>query len=279
PVETPTFARALKGAGYHTACIGKTHVYAYDLERPDTRLMRTEMKSLGIAESHELPAQMTTPFMESEYTDFLKDRGLYETYCDFIDERTPGPSGSSETKKGVTRFPVWHTESCPLPLDAYIDVWTGRRTVRWLEEYDREEPFFLWVGFPGPHNPWDAPAGYVARYRDVPIPLGSRVPPDIPSSGPLQRFLGPRAASTAELTEDQAREVKRFLYAGITLIDDQVGEILAALKRRGMLENTWVVYTSDHGEMAGDHRLIGKVVFYEPSVNIPLLVRPAGGMA
>src|SRR5262245_38416370 len=214
PADTPTFAQALQRAGYHTVCIGKTHVYAYTYDKPDTRLNRDRMAALGIAESYELPAQMTTPYMASDYTDFLKERGFYETYCDFIDEHTPG--GGLVAKTGRPRYPVWRTDPSPLPVDAYIDTWVGQRTVRWLEEYDREEQFFLWAGFPGPHNPWDAPAGYVARYRDVPIPLGSRVPPEVPDEGPLYEFMAKRRGGPA-LTEEVVRDIRRFFYANLTL--------------------------------------------------------------
>jgi choline-sulfatase len=68
-------------------------------------------------------------------------------------------------------------------------------------------------------------------------------------------------------------------YAKITLIDEMVGEIVAALRDTGRLENTWIVYSADHGEMLGDHEIWGKVVMYEGSIRIPLIIRPPGGVA
>ena len=72
----------------------------------------------------------------------------------------------------------------PLPLDAYIDAWHGARGVEWIEADDHAEPFFLFVGFPGPHDPWDAPQAAVDRYAgvDVTMPATTRRP-DIDGTG------------------------------------------------------------------------------------------------
>src|SRR5205814_10098747 len=72
---------------------------------------------------------------------------------------------------------------------------------------------------------------------------------------------------------------RRAYAADISVIDDGVARIVAALAERGLLDDTWIVYTSDHGEMGGNHGLMSKCVFYEPSVRVPLIVRPPGGCA
>ena len=61
---------------------------------------------------------------------------------------------------------MWDSTPTPIPLDSYVDAWHGQRAVEWIERYERTEPFFLFVGFPGPHDPWDAPAEAVERYRE-----------------------------------------------------------------------------------------------------------------
>ena len=77
----------------------------------------------------------------------------------------------------------------PLPLDAYIDTWHGEQAVQWIERYERAEPFFLFVGFPGPHDPWDAPQEAVDWYRDVEVsmPRTTRRPATGDSTG---RYAG-----------------------------------------------------------------------------------------
>jgi choline-sulfatase len=81
------------------------------------------------------------------------------------------------------------------------------------------------------------------------------------------------------MTDDAIRAMRRAYYADIAVIDDAVGRIVAALDARGLLDNTWIVYTSDHGEMAGEHGLMSKCVLYRPTVRVPLVIRPPGGCA
>jgi arylsulfatase len=86
-------------------------------------------------------------------------------------------------------------------------------------------------------------------------------------------------SSSETLTEERIRAARRAYYADVSIIDSAIGDILDALARKGELDNTWVIYTSDHGEMMGEHGLLAKMVFYRPAVRIPLIVRPPGGCA
>src|SRR5205823_10252442 len=81
------------------------------------------------------------------------------------------------------------------------------------------------------------------------------------------------------MTDDAIRGMRRSYSADVTVIDDAVGEIVAALDRTGRLGETWVFYTSDHGEMGGDHGLMSKCVLYAPAVRVPLIIRPPQGGA
>ena len=80
------------------------------------------------------------------------------------------------------------------------------------------------------------------------------------------------------LTDDIVELLTRYYYANITAIDDQVGAIVDALDRKGILDNTWIIYTADHGEMMGDHWMLWKMLFYEQSATVPLVIRPPAGM-
>jgi arylsulfatase A-like enzyme len=93
----------------------------------------------------------------------------------------------------------------------------------------------------------------------------------------LRGFLG--LSDTKTMTEDAIRGMRRAYAADISVIDDAIGGIVGALGRKGVLDSTWVVYTTDHGEMAGSHGLMSKCVLYEPAVRVPLIVRPPGGCA
>jgi arylsulfatase len=79
------------------------------------------------------------------------------------------------------------------------------------------------------------------------------------------------------MTDDAIRGMRRSYAADISVIDQAIGDMVGALERRGLLDNTWIIYTSDHGEMGGNHRMMSKCVLYEPAVRVPLIVRPPGG--
>ena len=157
---------------------------------------------------------------------------------------------------------------------------TASSAVEWIERYDRPDPFFLFVGFPGPHDPWDAPAEAVERYRDVDIsmPTSTRRP-EVEGTGRYGALLGAFAwvSDSETMTDDAIRGMRRAYAADISVIDHAVGEIVAALERTGRADNTWIIYTSDHGEMGGNHGLMSKCVLYEPAVRVPLIIRPPGG--
>ena len=80
------------------------------------------------------------------------------------------------------------------------------------------------------------------------------------------------------MTPEQCKQLRINYYVKITLIDEYIGRIVNTLKEKGLLDNTWIIYNSDHGEMLGDHFLSHKVVFYEGATRVPLIIRPPGGV-
>jgi arylsulfatase len=276
PARMPTFLHRLREAGYHTAEIGKMHLWTHGMTQAGhTRDMSWRLEELGFAETIETVGKLASVRHDSYYTDYLRERGLLDSYRSFI-------AGHRHAMRGPGGPPSWTAAPAPLEIRDYADVWHGMRTAQWINEYDRAQPFFLWVGFPGPHDPWDAPASAVERYAEMEIPMPRSLElPELPGTGPLRIFL--RAMMTYSdsdtMTSEAIAKMRRAYYANATLIDDAVGAIISALERRAMLDNTWVIYTTDHGEMMGEHRMLAKMVFYEPAVRVPLVFRPPGGVA
>jgi arylsulfatase len=281
PGDSPTYVWALREAGYHTALLGKAHLYRDESIQADhiddlaPRLMKlgfSEVRETGDKFMGEIP---------NRYSDYLAEQGLLDAYKRHIADRSY--QGDNETGQNATKqVPMWDSTPMPVPLDAHIDSWHGREAVRWIEQYDRPEPFFLFVGFPGPHDPWDAPRAAVERYRDVEISMPrSTQRPVVEGTGRygllLRAFLG--LSDTETMTDDAIRGMRRAYSADISIIDHAVGTMLDALQARGLLANTWLIYTSDHGEMGGDHGLMSKCVFYQPAVRVPLIIRPPEGCA
>jgi arylsulfatase len=277
PHHLPTFLHPIRDAGYHTACIGKMHLWVHGRggtgrERvTDARQRAADMVGYGFDEPIETLGKLASARIGSEYGDHLAARGLTGTYRDWIARRHYG---------GAT-LPNWTTGCIPLPATDYIDAWHGERVARWIEQYDRDLPWLLWVGFPGPHDPWDAPREYLDRYRGTAIPMPRTLRrPDIPDHGPFRAFLSYwlwTHSDSAGFTDEQVQEVRRHYYAGISVIDDAVARIRRALADTGQADNTWILYTSDHGEMMGEHRMLMKMVFYEQATTVPLIIRPPLG--
>ncbi len=264
PPETPTFLHALRDEGYHNACFGKMHLYVQP-GVTDVSQRADRMQGFGFDELHESGGKGASARIRSEFTEDLEKRGLFEAYREHF-----------RAHRGV---PAWATIPFELPLEVYPDTWLGNRVASWIDAYERDEPFFAWVGFPGPHSPWDTPSAYVERYANVDVTPRETLPPEEPESEAYQKFMGPRLRDSDHetLTAERIAAVRRAYLGNVTIIDEAVGAIVAALDRRGMLENTLVIYTADHGEMLGEHGLLAKRVFYEPSVRVPLIVRAPGG--
>jgi choline-sulfatase len=279
-LDMPTGVQSLREAGYHTAVIGKTHLWAHgDRGRIPVSQMRERLVHYGFDEVHETVGKLANLAHPNPYTEYLESAGLLAEYRSHVGARSYGALRSDEQPR--ERRPMWDATPIELPLESYVDAWHGRRVVRWIDEYAFDRPFFLFVGFPGPHDPWDAPREAVDPYlkQDVALPGSTRRPE--PRSGVygafLRAFLGFSNSDT--LTDERIRQARRAYYGDVSIIDSAIGDILDALARRGALDDTWVVYTTDHGEMMGEHGLLAKMVFYAPAVRIPLIVRPPGGCA
>ncbi len=279
PADSPTYAWALREAGYHTALLGKAHLYLdEELSVAHIDEMAGRLEGLGFAEVFETGDKFLGK-IPTRYTDYLSGRGLLDAYKQHIADRSY--QGENEDGQNATKcVPMWDSTPMPIPLESYVDAWHGQQAVRWIEGYDRQEPFFLFVGFPGPHDPWDAPAEAVERYRgvDITMPSSTRRPvtEDTGRYGALLNvFLW--LSDSESMTEDAIRGMRTSYAADISIIDQAVGAMVDALERRGLLDTTWIIYTSDHGEMGGNHGMMSKCVLYEPAVRVPLIVRPAGG--
>jgi len=156
----------------------------------------------------------------------------------------------------------------------------GREAAHFLREIG-DRPFIAYANFFEPHPPFISPFDELYRPEDIPVgPTFRRRPPDnaaLCNREQAEAYL--RASHLQEMditTERGWRQVKARYYGLITLVDRAVGEILQALDETGLWENTIVVFTSDHGDMMGDHALFQKGPLYDGSTRVPLLLRLPG---
>jgi arylsulfatase len=238
--QAQTFMQSLKDAGYTTAAIGKMHMMPKWGPFGFTYLDLVE----GKADEN------------NQYTDYLQAKGL---------------SGKQHEAKGDPNPSETRTHA--LPAEDTIDGFVGRRATRWLADQQDKSPFFLWVSFSNPHFPFDPPEPYDTMYDpdEVPAPVWREYEM---AAKPTQRQLQ-QERGYDKVTEAELRRMIAHTYGNITLVDDLVGEILDVVETKGLLANTLIAFTSDHGDHLGDHRLLHKsgVTFYDISVRVPYLIR------
>ena len=151
------------------------------------------------------------------------------------------------------------------------------QTCRFLQE-NQDKPFALYVNFLEPHMPFYGP--FDALYPAQGLPVGPEFRKRPPQDASLlhqkmaEHYLGMPSWQGVDLTSEPGWRQLRAQYLGlVTLVDNAVGRILAALEQTGQADNTIVVFTSDHGDMLGEHGMFAKCVMYEEALRVPLLVR------
>ncbi len=167
--------------------------------------------------------------------------------------------------------------------DLHADVFVAQTACWWLERYNGDEPFFLQVGLPGPHPPYDPTQAYLDKYlgKDLPAAITETYPEKQPSALHALRKNhlegGHDAVKHLEApTQAQLHRQRAHYYANVTMIDTQVGAMLDALEARGVLDNTIIIFTTDHGDCLNDHGHSQKWNMYEQSVHIPAIVWAPG---
>ena len=255
--QAPNWMRAVRDAGYRTSLFGKTHL---NHAAGDLREKADLLTAQGIDDVYETVGPRASAFTLSHMTAEWQSLGIWEAYQRDFAERFA-------TKPHLVR-------PSPLGFEHYYDTHVGQKAKAYLEAYDRAQPWFCWVSFGGPHEPWDTPEPYSSQYDP------HRMPP--PLTGDLrsgERPHGQLDAALGRAPELSAEEVAamRANYAGnVSLIDDQIGQLFAVIEERGEWQDTVVVLCSDHGEMNGDYGLIYKGNFLDSAVRVPLLVRGPG---
>jgi arylsulfatase A-like enzyme len=148
----------------------------------------------------------------------------------------------------------------------------------WLDRYSGAEPFFLQIGIPGPHPPYDPLQPYLDQYegREFPAPIRDY---DLDSQPKPLRDLRRNhldndhdaVVHLENPTDAQTQRQRAHYFANVTMIDEQVGLVIDALERRGVLDNTIIIFASDHGDCLNDHGHSQKWNMFEQSVHVPCI--------
>jgi arylsulfatase A-like enzyme len=237
----PTWPKVMAAAGYNTYHVGKWMISG----RPSTRGFQ---ESLGLFASGKRP---TTPQFDSAGREVTGYRGwMFQT----DDRRLRPEQGVGLTADISAKF-----------ADAAIEF-ISRKS---------DKPFFLQVNFTAPHDPLLDPPGWLDKYpvKDMPLPKNfmERHPFDHGNFAGRDEKLNPWPRKQSDIRRDLAT-----YYRVISDMDAQIGRIVAALTDHGKLDNTVIIFTSDHGLAIGSHGLMGKQNMYEHTIGVPLIFSGPG---
>jgi arylsulfatase A-like enzyme len=249
-----TLFRLLQQSGYLTALVGKAHYYL-PVAGTDLRQREDFMHACGFEYVHETTGPNASAETASYVTDEWERKGLL------------GPLREDNARRRAAGGEAaW---ASPLSVDNSLDSYIGRKAVEFVDAYADRRPMCLFVGFGGPHPPFDAPGSYATMYQPEETPAAIPIPSTRPNRV-VQKYGLRIATPTAA---EHIATIRANYYGKISLIDNRIGYILEAFQRRGWLDELLIVFLSDHGEMLGDHGRFGKQTFHETSIRIPLIVR------
>ena len=267
PLDADTYMKALQQQGYRTCTIGKNHLFL--MKNANLHEQAKLYRAIGFDHVEDMPGTWGCTHTESIYTDYLDQLGLRQRVIDYLLDLESKPDE-------VRRFIA---EPLPIAAEHYMDSFVGRRVVKYVQEYESDQPSFVFVGFQGPHEPWDAPQEYYSMYN--PDEVADPIPELPPGDWLPERSL--RYQQWAQYYQPKRpralKEISAGYFGKITLIDDSVGRILAAYEQKGWLDNTVIIFSSDHGEMLGNLGRVSKSICYESALRVPLIVRLPDGTA
>lgn len=300
-----TFVDLLRDGGYATALIGKSHLQNFHdmkpLGKPVVPTLGHQLPSRPLSQArridltspeycYELPefwaredAHVATPFYGFDHVELITGHGdrVGGDYYRWLKAREPnadkliGPANS-----------LPHDYICPqahrtaVPAELYSSAYIAERAEHYLGAA-RDAPFFLMLSFPDPHHPFNPPGKYWDMYApdDFPAPeaflRNDWTPPPHVRAALDARERGEanlKGMRSFGVSVREAQEARALTCGMIACIDDAIGRVLAALARSGRQDDTVLIFTTDHGDHLGDHRLLLKgAEQYQSLVHVPLV--------
>ena len=232
----PTIPQVLSDNGYNTAAIGKMHFY---------------------------PPRRHHGFDEMHLMEEIPHRRQADAYLQYLDENG---LGKVRNIHGV-RPAIYVTPQKSLIPEQHHGVnWVADKSIDWLEK-NGDEPFFLMCGWIKPHPPWNIPPEWEGLYKDADLPEPLPCSREFPFSSDNSNWFGDNDSAETK------RKIREAYYTSISMVDAAVGRVLDCLEAKGILDDTLIIYTADHGEMLQDKGFYSKMLPYESSAHLPFIVR------
>ena len=317
-LRSNTFVDALRASGYATALVGKSHLQNFGdqpaiLKRPPPR-PGDQVLDPNFAEARKPAASdgpydqehpkrweagddfaMQLPFYGFEHVDLCTAHGdqVGGHYYVWLKSHRPDADALRDHSKQLPHDYVCpQAFRTPIPEELYPTAYIADKSCEWLDRYaagDRSQPFFLMTSFPDPHHPFTPPGRYWSMYRpqDMQLPASFH-PGNRPLARPVTWAMAQRDSGKADtagqaafaINEREAREAMALSCGMIAMIDDAIGRVLGRLAACGLADDTIVIFTTDHGDFLGDHRLLLKgPAHYEGITHVPFIWAEPGTRA
>lgn len=304
PMAERTFVQTLKESGYRTALVGKAHFQPYGvgrIEPPDSALARSDphwphgYRQEDLARWRKEPRPLSGAYYGFDDVAMCLYHGdaVGGDYAAWLEKAHPGSAaligpGNALPPDGRHCRDAWRTR---VPEELYSTSYISEQACQWLAAHARQgdddrAPFFLMCSFPDPHHPFTPPG----KYWDMYDPDAVRLPAtfDRASEHPLIQHIhrvsgaGQALPSNHHPFAPDAREARTAIaltYGLISLLDRAVGDICRTLQTLGLADDTVIGFTSDHGDMMGDHGVFLKgPMHFRGLTRVPMIwVDPQGG--
>lgn len=254
---TTSWVSDLAGAGYRCVNVGKMHTVP--LTTP-----------LGFHERYVVENKdrfLEGRYFFDEWDKALRARGLVKQQRALYRQR-------DDYRNRLGAF-TWDLDE-----DMQSDNFVGGMARWWLESYPLDQPLFMQVGFPGPHPPYDPAPRWLSAYENKTLPIREPSEDDLAGQPAAMKALRRHMTEVdhdsivhVEKPTAGQRQFQRACYlANVSMIDEQIGLMFETLERQKLLENTVVIFTSDHGDCLGDHGHSQKWSMFEEVVHVPAVV-------
>jgi len=274
--EEITLPQVLRDNGYITAAIGKMHLTnQFNPKEEEQEDWPEDNYGFDIIHS-------SCDTKTGQYLNWLKE------FCpeDYEAVKLQGEKKMREDKasaadKDLSGLPqVFKSE---IASQHHQSHWIADRTIDLIEQSDGESPFFAFCSFVDPHHPFDPPEPYASMYDPEQLELPVRAEDELADKPPhfLMAHTGHGFSNEkydySRLTAHDWRVIKAAYYGMISLIDDNIGRILDAIEKKGIEQDTLILFTNDHGELMGDHGLLFKGPFlYDSLIKAPMIIKWPG---
>lgn len=233
-------------------------------------LRKANYYSKGVGKMHFFPQRALNGFdsISLDESGRIEDKNFQSDYLRWFDQQKGIDTTADSSGIG---WNSWMARPWPHNENLHPTVWTTGEALRFLQTKDPSMPYFLKVSYSRPHSPYDAPDYYFRMYQDE-----SLQNPNIGEWAEVNNVEKDASFSDAWRGKRLDKEIKRAkmaYYGQITHIDNQIGRIITWLKKNEELDNTLFIFSSDHGDMLGDHYLWRKTYAYEGSARIPLIIK------